>query len=1494
MKKIFSCLLLLISAVLFADVSLKIEKNSAILENEWLRAEFANPGGRMIAFYDKQSRKNLTFSKDNDNSSGACKDQIPAIDFSFRNSDYAFQSILSSPDKCTFKVSSMNTKQQWKFQQIEREYTLEANSKVLHCRLRIINKQENMAPIIMQYWMHNYFGSPDEDNLFQFADSNNIRRFIPSDKTNGKMFISPSRNWIGMIGKSGLGVIVMPEYKRLASLYPWYCKSNGKFDTLEFRLIPESIPENSVLESDIMFAVNSKLPLISGAGREASGFLEIKNNIAQGKLYGFYDCDGKIILFADGKKLGGKNISLKTGKITDFIFPDIKISADAKLITVEFLCNNRKSFDLICGSGSIPSEKRNKSAINQEPWQYKFKYTAELPFFEWTQKENPSVLALVPLNGIQDVFELKHRRRMQVEIPVIFPGDYAMSWRISCTLPNVADKSGCDRIINFIKNKKFDTYIVGGGVFYPWNKKYNVWNSIPQNTRSKILAEVKNGAGLLIANPIGKSADIEKIMSNGRNITAEIAAKMDFSAAPFFNKAEIREVEYGKGRIIVLDCNVQGYLAPRSGARASDFSRLKYDHRFQEYQFAILAKLTDRVNGRKDEITAFSMKNDSAEIVLKNAAKITFSIFDRYTTLVCSFSRELPVGRHTLKMPDLMHGQNYIHAVSASGDFAFASAEIERVPNVRRIVIRKKDGIEAVLKINNATKDTSVEYEIRDIDDRLLKKGNGFNIKWDTKNTVSNFHKLTVLLREKGVSTARFVREFHLPEKMTASNHFANLLWNSGDALPEYIYPEYWKKFRESGFNFLYNGSPSDYGYAKLMRYSPLECGLNWLAPFIFHSSEGINNYSVTHDKKYLARKGCPSNPEILNPSECGIKKTEAMSDFSTRRIFQLGDEMSISYYNTPFDNCICQYCLKRFRQYLQEKYGTLAKLNAVWKTSFAKWTDVRPMTRIEIISHPVPAPWVEHRLFMDKVFLDAMLQCKKNIQKIYPDAIVGPTGVNHPPHVYGGNWNFRNMSQLDCASIYGPVRLPASFNRDKRLIMSYFGYTYNESETWFNVWDSLFQGARSTNNWYGPVFVMPNMELPAVRKFYRDLMWQLRSGAGDLLYNSQKITDSVGIFHSQNSLISNFLKTRKTDYWQKEKSFAHAMEDLGIDYRFIAPDELYNSKFKAIILPEASALSDKEIDFFHDFVKKGGILIADYEAGIQTELCESRAERRMDDLFGISVRRFRLLSPEPDKLSSKLEIDRVGSGVKLKNGKTKFFAVARNQNIPLLIQNNYGRGRTLLLNFSHNYAEQRSTKAGRAFLKILDEFLNLPKIAFLKSSSHAVMHHFYRNGNNIYAALLPALPHGYKNKKVGDFRKIKFDAELDFKQDGFLYEAIEGKYIGYGRNFKVKMSPAIPAIYALLPHKAEFSISAPGIVKQGDNMPVEISFPTENHRVVILRLLKPDGTEMYAARQICDSAKQQVRFCVSFALNDSPGKWQLHIKDAASGITKIHDVELQ
>ena len=69
---------------------------------------------------------------------------------------------------------------------------------------------------------------------------------------------------------------------------------------------------------------------------------------------------------------------------------------------------------------------------------------------------------------------------------------------------------------------------------------------------------------------------------------------------------------------------------------------------------------------------------------------------------------------------------------------------------------------------------------------------------------------------------------------------------------------------------------------------------------------------------------------------------------------------------------CYCPHTLARFREWLREKYGTLAELNATWQINYGDWEEVEPPRREEPL-----APFIDWRYFMDDVYMARQLAFK-------------------------------------------------------------------------------------------------------------------------------------------------------------------------------------------------------------------------------------------------------------------------------------------------------------------------------------------------------------------------------------------------------------------------------------------------------------------------------------------------------------------------------------
>lgn len=1489
MKKFILCILSVFALGVFAQVKVTKLPNDAKnaeywqIENKYISAVISSKGGTLYKFSNRLTKEEFVGSE------GAFRDQFAPRNIAFADALYQGKILKSSPESVVIELNAPVVDGINQFTLIKKRYKLNANEAIIYVETEVENQRESMADSTFEFWCNSFLGIANAQNDIILPFSDGIYR----EKTGSNIFHKePIAGWIGVIHKNS-GLVLLPEYKKFNLAYSWKCPQR---DTVEFRNVPEVIAAGDKVVFRYNLALFNSLDGISGAGDAGCGSLALDNGRLVLKLEGFSNAKATAVLKADGKKITSIPVVLNTAEVSKYSFdlPENTVSA-----VVEINDDKGKNlFDLFFAVKATAQfsarEKRIMPPKDSDPWQFNPSDEYKTAHFKWLDnKKKFKALIFVDPNGLRDVIELKQRLNFDAATPTVLPADWTMSWRIKSSFaPGSGGDTGLDKLTSFMR-ENYDVIVIGSGRKATRKDMQNMyvssWSVYPENIRKSILEKVKNGAGLLLLNTQHPDKEMTEILKTLKKDDS-FAKSMDFSAAPYFPQAEIASASYGKGKIISVKFQTDCFIAPLLKHRKRNFQLLEQKHRFQEYQFAVLGRIINTLAGNEKIISELKLASDGKlEITVSEAGRYDFELFNRYSDAAGKFSKELSAGKNILQVPDLQHGMNYLHVRLDGKDFAYTSAEHNSDAYIRAIrtkdYFKKGEKVKVRVRLSNAALKLPLKVSIYDNTDRLLYVGDKAEFEWTPSNAVVNRHIIHAELMKDGKVISTNKKDFYLPEVFDLRKEFTNLLWVGADMFPEYSYPERYKQLKKFGFNFLYGGMFGD-ASTLLLRHAPMEIGMNWYAAkgrglhINYKKLQDIlKKYDDTQDKKYLVRVPCPNNPDY----PAGLPDNEEVfTPFCTRHLFQLGDEMSMTYFQFAIDFCFCRYCLAGFRNYLKDTGWTLEKVNKIWKTDFKKWDDIQPLTFRETLFSTSPTGFVLHRLYMDKVFADVLENVRKEIRAKYPEGMAGPTGVYDTPHPYGGNWNFYNMSKFDCGSFYGNPRIPVSFNRNKRFVMSYYGYSYPQGSETNRFWTGLFLGERNTNNWYCPVFLLPDLRTSEVRKFYSDLMWTLRSGAGDLLYHAEKSTSQAAILHSQRSLIANFLKTVKGSYADKEMSYAKVFEDLGITYRFIAHEDLSDEmlkEFKVLVLPEASALSDRDIEIIRNFAGKGGKIIADYEIATQTEWCNSRPAAALNDIFGIKTVRQVYRKVNKHTLNG-ITIRNAVTGVKLTKGKALGYAETKRGKTPLAITT----ANTLYLNFEPVYTNNRE----KAFRDLINNFIRLEPVAKFESDA-AVMHGIYTDGKTKHIGLLAEMK--FPNSVNADRRtceKYSVKGTLKLADKGYVYDATTGKYLGFGDNFTLSLVPGHGTLLSVLPYKVKnLKVTAPASIQAGKIAELDCEIITENgnipeNHVILMQAFRPDGSESLEYRTIRHAEKGKFKFTFPSALNEK-GTWTFKFKDAAS-----------
>ncbi|MFH1823851.1 MAG: beta-galactosidase [Candidatus Firestonebacteria bacterium] len=417
--------------------------------------------------------------------------------------------------------------------------------------------------------------------------------------------------------------------------------------------------------------------------------------------------------------------------------------------------------------------------------------------------------------------------------------------------------------------------------------------------------------------------------------------------------------------------------------------------------------------------------------------------------------------------------------------------------------------------------------------------------------------------------------------------------------------------------------------------------------------------FKEDRSKKWLARDPCLSDEKYL--LEEG-KRVEEITKRTRKDLcigYDLRDEASLTRNCWPFDFCFSEYCLKKFKEYIKDKYQTLDSLNKEWETNFKSWDEVEPFTTDEIqereYKKPESAnfsPWADHRSFMDDVWVDTIKYFKDIVCKVNPDALVGISGTQMPS-IWGG-FDFYKLMQV-CSwvehyDIRGSREMMRSFAKPNTVFVAAISNPDDESKK--RLWSNILHGDRgvlvwpySGENMSNNLFINEKKEgisLTQRGKKLKEIVWEIRCGVVPLLSNSNLECDPIAIHHSQSSIQADWLfevKREGKDWISRttypemsinqlarlRESWTKLIEDIGYQYNFISSSEiedgeLINRKYKVFIMPRSIAISDKEANEIKRFVENGGVVIADILTGRMDEHCKMNKDARgiLDNLFGI------------------------------------------------------------------------------------------------------------------------------------------------------------------------------------------------------------------------------------------------------------------------------------
>ncbi len=367
-------------------------------------------------------------------------------------------------------------------------------------------------------------------------------------------------------------------------------------------------------------------------------------------------------------------------------------------------------------------------------------------------------------------------------------------------------------------------------------------------------------------------------------------------------------------------------------------------------------------------------------------------------------------------------------------------------------------------------------------------------------------------------------------------------------------------------------------------------------------------------------------------------------------------DEVSVGSFTSPIEVDASPDSIAMYRRWLHDQYGTLDKLNATWKTDYASFAQVEPVSfegvRRQNNRPPFSrwnlAPWIDWRSYMDWQFADVCARLTNVANQLAPDIPAGFVGGQQPAP-YGGYDYDRLRSSLQWIEAYDIggtneiLRSFWSYPEAKPRVQTFFSTGDARHDAWF-LWYYLLHGNRGViawpeqagKSWFAGGKLASSIEQnePTFRELQGDVSRAILSAG--VRFDA----DAIAVLYSQPSLQASWATDVVThgQTWPRRSSsldnkcqsagknrvaWFKLLEDCGYQYEVVSGCDVVDGALKklntrVLILDRALALSDAECRAIESFVRGGGTVIADYWTALLDEHGVGRPQGGLDHLFGI------------------------------------------------------------------------------------------------------------------------------------------------------------------------------------------------------------------------------------------------------------------------------------
>jgi Beta-galactosidase trimerisation domain/Beta-galactosidase len=674
--------------------------------------------------------------------------------------------------------------------------------------------------------------------------------------------------------------------------------------------------------------------------------------------------------------------------------------------------------------------------------------------------------------------------------------------------------------------------------------------------------------------------------------------------------------------------------------------------------------------------------------------------------------------------------------------------------------------------------------------------------------------------------------------------------------------------------------------------------------------------YLKTHDIKYLIREPDLSSAEWLDKLRAAIVDSMKESEPYAPLAYYLADESSLTSYGDPLDFSWSQPTLAAFRVWLRGQYSTLEALNKEWETNYKAWDDVVPFTTSQAQAKGNYAGWMDHRTFMEQVFARALEVAAETVKAQDPGGLPSISGTQAPGPSNAVNWYLLDhvVGYLQPYSEDDQDDLHRSIHAGQ-ILTGFTGYERFGAELRHELWHRLLAGQTGASLFWHYTALNADLTLTQQGRDLSALTGEFRNeGLALLLRGAKRENCGIAVHYSLLSVRGHWItdghiapdEVRDGDktsanlkrFHQNRTNWLHALRDAGYQYDFLTTEQIDKaslSNYKVLVLPGSISLSKPEVTAIREFVLRGGLLIADAETGLMDGHARWETGGLLDDVLGVQHKNIHAEAKDPAPVPLQTSWDASGIGpmiipaeadLKVTSGKAGF----SNGVTPFLVENSFGAGRAVTLNFwMNNYIALRKAGKNSSMLKLLEHYLGqagAEPVADIRTASGQRIGCSeivgYMKGELRYLAILP----GVGCRDAGPVT-LRLPSSL------YVYSLTEHRMMGNLSRVEGTLTDGAPLFLAL----SSEPIGKLSVSPQGENAGGSLQVKAGGAAAFRIQLFMPDGHSDFPEAVHVDVRNPdgkvlsyygrnfalkdgEAQFSVALALSDQPGKWQVTVRE--------------